>query len=692
MLAAARRGLALTRRPDRRLEVGVSAVVVLPVLAAAARALAEGWIPMGENAIMPLRARDVLTADHPWLGTFSSASLTSDTVVNHPGPLLFDVLALPVRLFGSAAGTALGVAAIAAVALAVALRAAHAAGGRRWFVAVAVAAVALEWTLGSSLLIDPWNPHVLVLPWFATLVSAAALVCGWRPGLAWVVVLGSFAIQTHVSYALQVPLLLAAAIALGVVARRMRAGCGAWDLRGGLDRWRRPAVVAAAWGLLLWAQPLWQQVAGHGPGNLTALARSAREEQARAGFDVAVRLVARVVVLPPWWARSSFSDSLADLPLRGADGGALQLAGWVPGRAAAVAGMSLVALALVAVVAAGRRRGDRAVVAPAAVALVALPLAVWSASSIPAGGYGVAPHQLRWLWPLAVLWMAAVGHGIVATLSGAHRWTSDERSLEGGRSVLRAAPIVALSALAIHACVGYDQPVGVARAPGSRASVEEIAAEVGAARFPDAVLDNGGMWIGEPYTAPILERVYRDDVVRVAVDEVQAAQVGHRRLVTDDVAARLHMRWGAAALVCPADGSRRIALSTTLGADVTGDVERGAAEVGRILTTVSLVADEASLAEAPDLADALGDPAAEQALVLSGRFAEIVRTTAVGTWLAPDEREAVDRFDAARASAGIETVAVFVGPRAPGEVWGPGDPVAATVVPGAVADACPEPT
>lgn len=680
------------------LERVLTALVLLPIVAAIVRAIAEGWIPMGENAIFPLRARDVLTADHPWLGTFSSASLTSDTIVNHPGPLLFDLLALPVRLLGPAVGTVVGVGMINLVAASVALRAACVSGGRRWFVAVAIAAVALEWTLGSSLLIDPWNPHVLVLPWFALLVSAIAVVSGWRAGLTWVVVLGSLAVQTHVSYALQVPLVIVAALGLGAGAARARAGDG-WDVREAARRWRRPAIVATGWGVVLWAQPLWQQVAGPGPGNLTALLRSAREEQARAGWGVALRLVGRVVALPPWWSRDSFTDSLRDLPLRGPDGAPLPLPSWVPSLGVAVAGLALVAALLVAVGVAGWRARRRSVVAPVAVAGVALVVGAWAASSIPAGGYGVAPHQLRWLWPAAVLWMAAVGHGAVALIgerSAGARRDGGGVAAEAVAARRGARPGIAVASgvvvlVAVHACVGYHQPVGVARAPGSPASVEDLVDQVAHSRFPPVVLDNSGMWIGEPYTGPLLERVVRDGVGRVTVDETQAAQVGRRRLVTDEVAARLQLRWGAAALVCPADGGQRIALTTPAPADVVAAVVDGAAQAERVLGTIGLVADAASLAEVPDVAAAIGDPVAAQQVVLSGRLAEVLATTSLGTWVTEEDRAVVDTFEAVRASVGIDTVAAFVDPRTPGVAWAAGDPLAAQVVPGRTDVACPLP-
>ena len=67
---------------------------------ATVRALARGWQPLGDNGILLVRARDVGTAHHPLLGPWTSASQLLDMDVNNPGPLYFDLLALPVRLLG----------------------------------------------------------------------------------------------------------------------------------------------------------------------------------------------------------------------------------------------------------------------------------------------------------------------------------------------------------------------------------------------------------------------------------------------------------------------------------------------------------------------------------------------------------------------------------------------------------------
>jgi len=86
------------------------ALPAIPIIVAVVRAISQRWIPIGDQALLEIRARDVLTAHHPLLGTASSAALSGENGValNHPGPLMFDVLTLPVRVFGGGAGKAGG--------------------------------------------------------------------------------------------------------------------------------------------------------------------------------------------------------------------------------------------------------------------------------------------------------------------------------------------------------------------------------------------------------------------------------------------------------------------------------------------------------------------------------------------------------------------------------------------------------
>ena len=84
------------------------ALTLAPLLVAVLHAWRAGWVPIGDHGLIELRAADVLTADHPWLGTWTSASLSAGTDLNNPGPLLFDLLAPFVKVLGGSAGTAGG--------------------------------------------------------------------------------------------------------------------------------------------------------------------------------------------------------------------------------------------------------------------------------------------------------------------------------------------------------------------------------------------------------------------------------------------------------------------------------------------------------------------------------------------------------------------------------------------------------
>jgi hypothetical protein len=164
---------------------------------------------------MLVRARDVGTTHHPLLGLWSSASLLFDKDLNHPGPLYFDALALPVRLLGPWVGLAVGVMLVNMAAATLAVAVARRVGGVRAMLAVAAAVVGLQWAMGSELLFDVWQPNALVLPMMALLVVAVALAGGDLAMAPWFVGVGSLLAQTHVSY---LPLVAALAVGTAVLA------------------------------------------------------------------------------------------------------------------------------------------------------------------------------------------------------------------------------------------------------------------------------------------------------------------------------------------------------------------------------------------------------------------------------------------------------------------------------------------
>ena len=211
---------AVRRRRIDPVLVAALVLVALPIVVAAVRAVIDGWIPIGDDALVAIRARDVLTVDHPLLGTWTSASIDAGVDMNHPGPLLFDALAAPVRVFGGHAGVALGVMAVNVVAAWTVVVVAWRRAGRIGAVVGAATVAYLLWTMGSELLFDPWNPHVLIVPCLALLACAWSIGCGGWRALPVFVAIGSFCVQTHLGYVYLVPGLLVVAVVVGVVLRR----------------------------------------------------------------------------------------------------------------------------------------------------------------------------------------------------------------------------------------------------------------------------------------------------------------------------------------------------------------------------------------------------------------------------------------------------------------------------------------
>jgi hypothetical protein len=96
----------------RWLPAVLTAVVIAPIVVAVGRAVHQRWFPIGDSALLYVRARDVFTGNTPLLGSWSSASLTIGHDVNNPGPLYSDLIAPFGHLLHGGAGAAVGVGAV----------------------------------------------------------------------------------------------------------------------------------------------------------------------------------------------------------------------------------------------------------------------------------------------------------------------------------------------------------------------------------------------------------------------------------------------------------------------------------------------------------------------------------------------------------------------------------------------------
>lgn len=158
--------------------VALLAFVNVPIAVATVRALARGWLPLGDNGILLVRARDVGTSHHPLLGSWTSASALVGKQFNNPGPLYSDALAPTVRLLGPWVGLAVGVMLVNIAASSLAVVAARRISGAESMVAIGLVVVGLQYAMGSELLFDVWQPNALLLPCLAFLVVATVLAAG----------------------------------------------------------------------------------------------------------------------------------------------------------------------------------------------------------------------------------------------------------------------------------------------------------------------------------------------------------------------------------------------------------------------------------------------------------------------------------------------------------------------------------
>src|SRR5215204_3404324 len=251
------------RFPTLRDPVVLACVVawVVPVVVAVVRQIACDWYPVGDKAAVAVGGGDVLTEHHRLVGTGSSLSFRS-VLANHPGPLLFDVIALPIRLFGPGPGVTLGIGALNLGAGVVAIICAARQAGRAAALAIMVGLCLLVWSAGNAVLVDPYNPTAAMVPFFAVLVLAWAAANGDRWALPLLVGFGSFCVQANLAYLVTTVPIVAGGIAMYL-----------WQRRGH-RAWRDVLVWCLPVGLVLWAQPIIEQVLNGRDGNLARLARN----------------------------------------------------------------------------------------------------------------------------------------------------------------------------------------------------------------------------------------------------------------------------------------------------------------------------------------------------------------------------------------------------------------------------------
>lgn len=524
------------RWSSTRLVIGAVVVALVPFVVATVRAIQGGWVPTGDNGLIAVRVHDVFSAHPPLLYTWSSSSLTAPVDFNHPGPLLFDALAIPTAV-SRWSGLLVGVALLNAAAVVGIVIAAFRRGGALLAGAAVAVAAALCWSMGSELLFDPWSPNSLLLPFFLFLFLAWCVAAGDLVVLPWLAGVGSLLLATNLGFGLLVPAIAVVAIGGLVLAlRRDRRADGADG--ADVDRTRpvrRVLLVTAVVFVLCWIQPIVEQFTSSGEGNFTRIARGLTSGGTVLGTREGIARFAGATVT--WWLPWTMRA------------GSLVLSS----TALAAFGVVIVALVLAACAWVGRRRHDREVVAVVAVAAVAAAAGLVSAIRTPTAIFGgLISYQTRWLWALAAFMTFTV---VVTVL---RRLVRDPRLVR---------PVVAGFALVTVAVALANLPT---RRNGSDAPdwtmpiARDLNHQLGGLGRGTLYVD----WRGEPfsqyYGSAVIAELNRRGVPFVVTDAVLVRSLGsHRRFNGHNATAELRVRTGDDAYV-PPPGGHRVALHEDL--------------------------------------------------------------------------------------------------------------------------------
>lgn len=413
------------RRPrSRRAAVrALAAAAAVPSVLAAVQAVRWGWVPVGDQAVIALRAGDVLTRRTPFLGQLSGVSAAAGAPTRSPGPMGYWPFALTAR-WGPLWGSAVVAAGLSGAATVATVRLAARRGGLGLAGAVAVGLVLSARALNPAGLASTWNP-ALGVPALVLLVLLAWSVGAGEVGLLPVTVLvASACMQAHTALLLPAAAVLGIGIAVGVgpaAGARLRRR----DLRSPLGRAGRATVGALAVGVVCWSLPLLDQLTGD-PGNATRLA-SARSGRS-AGVESVRRVLGDAIGVVPAFLRGDRSPTESARSLFVDD----------PSPLALVTAVVLVG-ALVAVAGAAGRRRDRDVALGPALVAAAIGAGAVVVGLTPEAQFLVLTYTTWWLVPVGMLAWVLVAWG-AGRLSGLGR---------GAAAVVPVGPAVALAGAAM---------------------------------------------------------------------------------------------------------------------------------------------------------------------------------------------------------------------------------------------------
>ena len=402
----------------------VVALVLLPLAVVLVAMAGASWHPASDLAVEVMRIGEVGGRHTPLVGAHSRYGW------DHPGPLLFWALA-PFRWVLGTKGVLAGVVVLNALAVVGALLIARRRGGLPLVVLVGSALLTLTWALGPSLLADPWNPWVAVLPFFTFVLLSWDLADGELRALPWLVGVGTFLVQTHLGYT---PLVLGLGVAAALLARGALRHGDAADRAVAPATVRRSLLAALVVATVLWIPPVLQQLFG-AEGNLTAILDFVRHPSEPAvGWRFAWGIFGTELGFPGAWLNGRELDAFG-----------VRTSSTVPAL------ILLAAMATLGVVA--WRRAAASAGRLATLVVIAAGLGVVSGARVTGA---VGSYLVRWWWVIAAVVWLSISWSI---------WSMVSRTrARGALAVVAVAALIGLGGVMVGRAV-------MAHVPGERDSV-----------------------------------------------------------------------------------------------------------------------------------------------------------------------------------------------------------------------------
>ena len=530
--------------PRRSIRAAIVIVAVLPIVSAVVRSLRRHWFPIGDNALLYLRAVDVFTEHHPLLGSWTSASLSVGENMNNPGAL-YDLLMAPFALTlapGPGAAIGVGVLNIASI-VGISIASRHIGGWRmqRWML---LAAAALAWSMGSEMLFDIWQAHALLLPFLLFLVLIVGCTAGRRACIPWTAFVGSVLIQTHISYAYVLGALFVAALGVAWWTHRPVERAAVWQ---GMTS--RTAGITAAVLVLCWIQPLYEQFFGEGRGNLTRLASNAGGGDVTLGLTDATKITGAIIALPPWWMRSGYSTTVPITQVTPtADGYRLVLTG-VPGVAISILALVVVVSLLVALTIAAHRRGLLAATCAGALCAVSVPITVVALSKLTIGTVGFSSHHVRWVWPLSVFITFCIVWMATEIWIASRPEATTEAGVERSATWFDGVSVGLIVVLSIANLAYLERPDGPVAAYATMPAMRRALPRIGVLAGHDPVVyDVSNLRVFEPYSSTMMMRMQELGIEFRVTDEGLVRQLGPSRRADGTETTRVFQLQGVEAL------------------------------------------------------------------------------------------------------------------------------------------------